>query len=35
VKILVGFPAGQATDTVARLMVEKMQSVTGNNYIVV
>lgn len=34
VKILVGFPAGQATDTVARLMVEKMQGVTGDNYIV-
>lgn len=34
VKILVGFPAGQATDTVARLMAERLQRVTGDNYIV-
>lgn len=33
-KILVGFPPGQATDIVARLMAEKMQAVTGENYIV-
>lgn len=30
-KILVGFPPGQATDIVARLMAEKMQAVTGEN----
>jgi tripartite-type tricarboxylate transporter receptor subunit TctC len=34
VKILVGFPPGQATDTVARLLAERMQSATGNAYIV-
>jgi tripartite-type tricarboxylate transporter receptor subunit TctC len=34
VKILVGFPPGQATDTVARLMAQRMQPVTGDNYIV-
>jgi tripartite-type tricarboxylate transporter receptor subunit TctC len=34
VKILVGFPAAQATDTVARLFAEKLAAVTGDNYIV-
>lgn len=34
VRILVGFPAGQATDTVARLMAESLRGATGNNYIV-
>ncbi|VWX61807.1 conserved exported hypothetical protein [Burkholderiales bacterium 8X] len=34
VKILVGFPPGQATDIVARLMADQMQGVTGDNYIV-
>ena len=34
VKILVGFPPGQATDTVARLLAERMQAATGNAYIV-
>lgn len=34
VKILVGFPAGQATDIVARLMADQMQGVTGDNFIV-
>lgn len=33
-KILVGFPPGQATDIVARLMAEQMHGVTGSNYIV-
>lgn len=34
VKIIVGFPAGQATDIVARLIAEKLPAVTGDNYIV-
>ncbi len=34
VKIIVGFPAGQATDIVARQLAEKLPAVTGNNYIV-
>ena len=34
VKIMVGFPSGQATDTVARLLAEKLPAVTGGNYIV-
>lgn len=34
IKILVGFPAGQATDTVARLMAENLRGATGHNYIV-
>jgi tripartite-type tricarboxylate transporter receptor subunit TctC len=34
VKVIVGFPAGQATDQVARLLAEKMQAVTGDNYVI-
>ena len=34
VRVLVAFPAGQATDTVARLMAERLQKVTGDHYIV-
>ena len=34
VKVIVGFPAGQATDQVARLMSEKLQQFTNDNYIV-
>lgn len=34
VKILVGFPAGQATDTVARLLAERLRAATGDSYIV-
>lgn len=34
VKVIVGFPAGQATDTVARLWAERMASHTLDNYIV-
>lgn len=33
-KVIVGFPAGQATDQVARYLTEKMQSISGDNYIV-
>jgi tripartite-type tricarboxylate transporter receptor subunit TctC len=34
VKILVGFPPGQATDIVARLLAERLQAATGGNFIV-
>ena len=34
VKIVVGFPAGQATDSVARLLTDKLRAQTGDNYIV-
>jgi tripartite-type tricarboxylate transporter receptor subunit TctC len=34
VKLIVGFPAGQATDIVARLLAERMRAVTGDNYVV-
>jgi len=34
VKLLVGFPPGQATDMVSRVLVEKLRSLTGDNYIV-
>lgn len=34
VRILVGFPPGQATDTVARFLTEKLQNATGNTYLV-
>ena len=34
VKLIVGFPPGQATDSVARLLVEKMQTATGNAHVV-
>lgn len=34
VKIIVGFPAGQATDIVARLVAEKLPAITGDSYIV-
>lgn len=34
VKIIVGFPAGQATDIVARQLADKLSAVTGNSYIV-
>ena len=34
VKILVGFPAGQATDTVARLLAERLRTATGDSYII-
>lgn len=34
VKTLVGFPAGQATDFIARLMADQLQQVTGDDYIV-
>ena len=34
VKVIVGFPAGQATDQVARMLAEKMQAVSGDNYVI-
>lgn len=34
VRIIVGFPPGQATDSVARLLGEKLRGVTGDTYIV-
>jgi len=34
VKIVVGFPAGQATDSVARVLTEKLGKQTGDTYIV-
>lgn len=34
VKIIIGFPPGQATDIVARLLADKLPSVTGASYIV-
>jgi tripartite-type tricarboxylate transporter receptor subunit TctC len=34
VKIIIGFPAGQATDSVTRLLADKLRVVTGDNYIV-
>ena len=34
VRLIVGFPAGQATDTVARLMADKLHPITGDNYVI-
>ncbi len=34
VRIVVGFPAGQATDIIARLMADELKSVTGDTYVV-
>lgn len=34
VKMIVGFPAGQATDMVTRVLAERLRAVTGDNYIV-
>ena len=34
VRMLVGFPPGQATDIVARMLAEKLAAATGDNYIV-
>lgn len=34
VKIVVGFPPGQATDSVARLLTDKLRAQTGDTYIV-
>ncbi|NUZ07292.1 Bug family tripartite tricarboxylate transporter substrate binding protein [Piscinibacter koreensis] len=34
VKIIVGFPPGQATDAVARVLAEKLRAQTGDTYII-
>jgi tripartite-type tricarboxylate transporter receptor subunit TctC len=34
IKILVGFPAGQATDSVARMLTDKLRAQTGDTYVV-
>jgi tripartite-type tricarboxylate transporter receptor subunit TctC len=34
VKMIVGFPAGQATDMVTRVLAERLRAVTGDSYIV-
>lgn len=34
VKMVVGFPAGQATDSVARLLTDRLGALTGDTYIV-
>ena len=34
VKLMVGFPAGQATDLVSRVLAEKMSNSTGDNFII-
>ena len=34
VKIIVGFPAGQATDMVARVLAERLNAATGDNFII-
>jgi hypothetical protein len=34
VKVFVGFPAGQATDMVTRVIAEKLNALTGDNFIV-
>ncbi len=34
VKLFVGFPAGQATDMVTRVIAEKLNALTGDNFIV-
>lgn len=33
-RLFVGFPPGQATDSVARILAEKMHAQTGDNYVV-
>ncbi len=34
VRMLIGFPPGQATDSVARLLADKLRGITGDSYIV-
>jgi tripartite-type tricarboxylate transporter receptor subunit TctC len=34
VKLIVGFPPGQATDSVARLIVDKLRVITGDTYVI-
>ena len=34
VRMIIGFPPGQATDSVARLLADKLRGITGDSYIV-
>lgn len=34
VKLMVGFPAGQATDLISRVLAERLRNITGDHYVV-
>lgn len=34
VKLIVGFPSGQATDLVSRVLVDSLRAVTGDSYVI-
>ena len=34
VKLIVGFPTGQATDLVSRILVERLRAITGDTYVI-